>query len=93
MNAGTLYDEKRTLVDKVLELTEQNHLQDQVIIKMLQMVNQHASDSLNPLDRVLRDQMIDEVLKTLPNVENKGFTRRISESQPTDPTITEPIGN
>jgi hypothetical protein len=93
MEHSTLYDEKRTLVDKVLDLTEQNHLQDQLIMKILKMVNQYARDSQNPLDRVLRDRIIDEVLKAVPDVENKGFTRRISESQSTDPTITEPIGN
>ena len=63
MNVGTLYSEKRTLVEKVLALTEQSQNQDHALIKILKMVITHAQDSQNPLDRVLRDRVIDEVLK------------------------------
>lgn len=63
MNAGTLYEEKKTLVDKVIVLTEENNRMDQAIMKILKFVHEHANDSQNPLDRILRDRVIEEVLK------------------------------
>lgn len=76
MDHSTLYDEKRTLVEKVVALTEENHKMDQALMKILKMVHQHANDSQNPLDRVLRDQVIEEVIKCSNHYgQNKGTTR------------------
>lgn len=77
MEHSTLYDEKRTLVEKVVALTEINHKQDQLIMIMLKKVNEHCRYTGSPIDEMLCDEFNDLVLK-YDHGKNTGFAKSVA---------------